>query len=165
MEKEDLRKTFTHILVKDENLINKVCSIYTYNQADFEDLKQDIVYQLWKSFPGFRNESKVQTWMYRVALNTALYYKRQQKMVMLPLDIKHENIEDVGYEHDKEEKFGQLFKAIKHLKNLEKAIVFLYLEKCPYEKIAEITGLTEKNVGVKLVRIKEALRKKLNINN
>lgn len=164
MAQRDSKNIFVDLIIENEGLINKISGVYSKNNDDFNDLRQEIIYQLWKSFPGFRNESKIQTWMYRVALNTALYYKRSRKEVFTELSEKHEKILENDDSGEKETMYSLMFDAIRKLGKLERAIIFLYLEKCTYEKIAEITGITEKNVGVKLVRIKDTLRKLIGIN-
>lgn len=162
METAPLKEIFTVLIIENEMIINKICRIYTSGREDFEDLRQEIVYQLWKSFPSFRNDSKVQTWMYRVALNTALYFKRKNKSALINLDKQYDIEDDSEVDSNKDELYDKLFKAIKKLNNLERAIIFLYLENCTYSRIGEIVGLSEKNVSVKLTRIKESLRKQLN---
>ncbi|RPH33741.1 MAG: sigma-70 family RNA polymerase sigma factor [Bacteroidales bacterium] len=162
MEAISLKQTFTSLIVENDRIINKICNIYTSSRADFEDLRQEIVYQLWKSYPDFRNDSKVQTWMYRVALNTALYFKRKNKTNSLFLDNHYDIEDDLESDANKNELYDKLFNAIKKLNNLDRAIIFLYLEQHPYIKIGEIVGISEKNVGVKISRIKDMLRKQLN---
>lgn len=162
MEEVGLKKIFTALIIENEMLINKICNIYSNNHQDFEDLRQEIVYQLWKSYPSFRNESKIQTWMYRVALNTALYFKRKNKASFFSIDKHYDVVDESEHGAYRDELFDKLYKAIKELDNLDRAIIFLYLEKCTYNKIGEIVGISEKNVSVKLTRIKESLRKHLN---
>ncbi len=159
--KGDFRKEeFVHLINRHENVIHKICNIYADTVPDREDLKQEIIFQLWKSFPSFRQEAKVQTWMYKVSLNTALIgLRRRNRVEQTKLLENHSEIEDLNEEQEIEQKIKQLYSAIHQLNQVEKAVLFLYLEKCPYREIAEITGLTEKNVSVILVRSKEKLRK------
>ena len=156
----DFRKEdFVTLINRHENVIHKICNIYADTSHDREDLKQEIIFQLWKSFPSFRNESKVQTWMYRVSLNTALMGLRKKNRVeQTELLDNHSEIEDWNEQEEIEQRIKILYKAIHQLNRVEKAVIFLYLEKCPYLEIAEITGLTEKNVSVLLVRSKVKLR-------
>ncbi len=146
-------------------IIYKICNLYAAEE-DREDLKQEIVYQLWKSFPTFRGDSKFQSWMYRVALNTAMLGLRAQRIKYTRLTDQDETIPDeswTGFSPD--EKVRQLYAHISKLKDLDKTIIFLYLEECSYEEIAEITGISTKNVSVRLVRIREKLRKLFHIQN
>jgi len=156
----DFRKEDFIILInRHENVIHKICNIYADTTADREDLKQEIIFQLWKSFPSFRKEAKAQTWMYKVALNTALIgLRRKNRVDHVELLENHSEIEDVNEEKEIERKIKQLYRAIQQLNQVEKAVIFLYLEKCAYREIADITGLTDKNVSVILVRSKKKLR-------
>lgn len=155
-----LEDSFVTLISNNENLIYKICNIYGDNEADREDLKQEIVIQLWKSYPKFRKESKVQTWMYKVALNTALYFKKKKKISTTGLS-DNELTEDDGNLRI-EEQLEELYKAIRKLKNIDRAIILLYLEKKSYLQISEIIGLREKNISVKLVRIREKLKNIVN---
>jgi len=144
-------------------IIYKICNLYAAEE-DREDLKQEIIYQLWKSYPSFRGESKFQSWMYRVAINTALLGLRAGKVNYTSLSDHEVEVPDqlvTGFAED--ELVRQLYSNIGKLKDLDKTVIFLYLEQCPYEEIAEITGISVKNVSVRLVRIREKLRKLFNI--
>ena len=160
MNQNRLEDSFVTLISNNENLIYKICNIYGDNEADREDLKQEIVIQLWKSFPKFRKESKVQTWMYKVALNTALYFKKKKKISTTGLSNNEINEDDVNLKI--EEQLEELYKAIRKLKNIDRAIILLYLEKKTYLQISEIVGLSEKNISVKLVRIREKLKNIVN---
>ena len=151
---------YTHM-----GIIYKICKLYA-DGADQEDLKQEIIYQLWKSYPNYLGESKFQTWMYRVALNTALLGLRARKIKYTGLSGLEQRISEDPYEHqDEEARVKQLYRQISKLKELDKTIIFLYLEQCSYNEIAEITGISSKNVSVRLTRIREKLREKLHIQN
>ena len=151
---------FTHM-----GIIYKICNLYAA-EDDREDLKQEIIYQLWKSFPSFKGESKFQSWMYRVALNTAMLGLRANKVKYTSLyDNDLEISDDQKQGSVEDSKVRQLYIHISKLNDLDKTIIFLYMEQCSYEEIAEITGITTKNVSVRLVRIRERLRNQLNIQN
>lgn len=151
---------YTHV-----GIIYKICKLYAEGD-DRDDLKQEIIYQLWKSYPTYRGDSKFQTWMYRVALNTAMLGLRARKMKYTGLSEQELNIsEDPFKDQDEEGRIRQLYRQIYKLKDLDKTIIFLYLEECSYDEIAEITGITTKNVSVRLTRIREKLREKLHIQN
>jgi len=146
-------------------IIYKICKLYADGE-DQEDLKQEIIYQLWKSYPNYRGDSKFQSWMYRVALNTAMLGLRARKMKYTGLtDQELKTSEDPFEKQDEEARVKLLYRQISKLKDLDKTIIFLYLEQCSYEEIAEITGISTKNVSVRLVRIREKLRKMLHIQN
>lgn len=146
-------------------IIYKICNLYAAEE-DRDDLKQEIIYQLWQSYPSFRGDSKFQTWMYRVALNTAMLGLRAKRIKYTSLsEIEEEMPEETGSGSPDEEIVRQLYAHISKLKDLDKTIIFLYLEECSYEEIAEITGISAKNVSVRLVRIREKLRKQFHLKN
>lgn len=156
-----MEKEFLHIIRKNQGIIHKVCNIYCDTEDDRNDLFQEIVVQLWKSYPNFRRESKVSTWMYRVALNTAITSFKKSKRRPDQSSLTYENfqIEDEKYDTETEENIKVLHKAIQQLTGIEKSIVLLYLENKKYEEIAEITGITQNYVRVKMNRIKRKLKK------
>jgi RNA polymerase sigma-70 factor (ECF subfamily) len=131
------------------------------NDSDVRnDLFQEIVFQLWKSFPTFRGEAKITTWMYRIALNTAISGFRKQTRNVKTEDLKelHLNISD-SWENDKDEDIQRLHWAIRQLSEIERAMIMMALEEVPYEEIAETIGITQNNVRVRMNRIREKLKK------
>ena len=156
-----LEKEFLQIIQKNQGIIHKVCNIYCDQEDDRRDLFQEIVAQLWRSFPSFREESKVSTWMYRVALNTAItiFKKRKRRPDQHRLTYENFQLEDEGYDTETEEQIKSLHKAVNNLTGIEKSIVLLFLENKKYEEIAEITGITQNYVRVKMNRIKKKLKK------
>ena len=156
-----MEKEFLHIIQKNQGIIHKVSNIYCDTDDDRSDLFQEIVAQLWKSYPTFRKESKVSTWMYRVALNTAItsFKKSKRRPDQNHLSFENFQIEDEKYDTETEENIKLLHKAIKQLTGIEKSIVLLYLESKKYEEIAEITGITQNYVRVKMNRVKKKLKK------
>ena len=142
-------------------MLHKVCSVYCHNEFDRQDLFQEIVIQLWKSFPTYRGEAKFSTWLYRIALNTAISDLRRKKKnitISNPGQLPTE-IEDIEYYQVKEEKLQQLYHAISQLTEIEKAVIMLYLEEKTYDEMEEILGIAQNNLRVKVNRIKEKLRK------
>ena len=151
---------YTHI-----RILYKICALYAAEE-DRDDLKQEIIYQLWKSYPSYRGDSKFQSWMYRVALNTAMLGLRSRKLKYTRLHEHEMEIpDDLSEDQEADFRVRQLYKQISKLNDLDKTIIFLYLEQCSYEEIAEITGITTKNVSVRLVRIREKIRKQLHLQN
>lgn len=137
----------------------KVCRIYFREAEDREDVLQEMMYQLWRSFKRFDNRSKFSTWMYSVCLNTALTYKRKSaRHRTTEMILEHEQIPNV-IESDHDEAISALYQAIAALSPINKAIIMLYLEELSYEEIAQITGLSRSNVSVRLVRAKMQLQK------
>ena len=152
------QEEFIGIIKQNEGLIFKIARVYTSNKEDEQDLCQEIIYQLWKSFGSFRNEAKISTWMYRIALNTSIanLNKTKRRGSTLPMNEGLLNISD----HDdavKKERIEDLYAQIKKLNPVEKAIVLLHLEGNNYEEIAIITGFTATNIGTRLGRIKQKL--------
>lgn len=138
-----------------------MCNIYCDDQDDRNDLFQEIVAQLWKSFPSFREESKFTTWMYRVALNTAIttFKKTKRRPDQNRLTYENFQVKDENYDTETEDEIKNLHRAVAQLTGVEKSIVLLFLENKKYEEIAEITGITQNYVRVKMNRIKKKLKK------
>ena len=156
---------FVEMVYAHMGIIYKICKLYAEGE-DREDLKQEIIYQLWRSYPKYRGDSKFQSWMYRVALNTALLGLRARKVKYTGLSNQEFRIPaDLNETVEDETRLTQLYREIYKLKDLDKTIIFLYLEECSYDEIAEITGISKKNVSVRLTRIREKLRTRLHIQN
>ena len=154
----DLEKEFIGLIKENERIILKVCNLYCRESKDREDLYQDILVQLWKSFPNFSRKSKITTWMYRIALNTAVSRFRKEKKRPAQEQISDRLITDSLDEGENE---SLLYAAIDSLNKVEKAIIMLYLDEMKYKEIGEIMGLSESNVGFKINQIKRKLREKL----
>jgi RNA polymerase sigma factor (sigma-70 family) len=159
----DKKKIFIKAIQENEGLIYKVATFYTNNKDDCDDVVQEIIYSLWKSFESFKQNSSLSTWMYQVAMNVAIFHLKRSKKVVttIPIDIglinSPESISD-----NVEEKLKILQEHIKDLNLLDKGIVMLYLENKSHEEIAQIIGISKTNVGTKLSRIKEKLKTKIN---
>jgi len=144
-------------------IIHKICNIYFSDADDRKDACQEILYQLWRSYPGFKGDAQFSTWMYKVALNTALTYSKKGNREV-PTDMQAGNWEQLAARNEQQhikERMAVLYAAINTLTVTDKAITLLYLEDNSYDEIAEITGLTKTNVSVRLVRIKRTLKEKL----
>ena len=154
---EKLDNAFIEFVNQNIRIAHKVSRIYFENEDEREDLVQEMMYQLWRSYPSFDKRSKFSTWMYKVCLNTALTWRRNyKKKKEEALLLTHYQIADEPSEN-KDEGIRLLFDAIATLTPLNKAIVLLYLENMSYEEIASITGISRSNVSVRLVRIKKEL--------
>ncbi len=153
-------KNFISLINEHQRLIHKVCFMYENDPEVRNDLFQEIVLQLWKSFPSFRGEAKITTWMYRIALNTAISGLRKQSRRVKTEDLSdiHLNITDSGG-MDLEENFQKLQWAIRQLTEIERAMIMMALEEISYEEIAETIGITQNNVRVRMNRIREKLKK------
>ena len=156
MQKE---QEFVRIIKEHEGVIFKITSLYTDNRDDQKDLYQDVVYQLWKSFDSFRAESKISTWMYRIALNTALTRLKKSKRMGNSVSVDTVIMKQTeNYNPEFEEKLKLLYAHIKQLNVLEKGLMLLLLEGKKYEEISEITGLSPSNVATRISRIKQKLK-------
>lgn len=164
MVNKELQTNFIELLNEHQNLIHKICRIYTNNMTDHDDLFQEISIQLWKSFPQYRGESKFTTWAYRVALNTAisLHRKTQNNVSTIDADLSFIYVSQDDYDYETEEHLKLMYQAIHTFSNVDKALVFMYLEDKSYMEIAETLGISEINVRVKINRIKTKLKKILN---
>jgi RNA polymerase sigma-70 factor (ECF subfamily) len=154
----EIENKFIFEIQKNQGILHKICFIYSKNSIEKEDLYQEIILQLWKSYPSFRNEAKLSTWMYRVALNTAITLNKKAAIFenyKTQLSDDYAIAEVVDYSED----IKILYKAISKLSKIEKAIIMLWLEEKAYSEIAEIVGMSVKNVSVKLVRSKKKLAK------
>lgn len=151
-------KEFVELIRRYERVIYKVCYLYTTPDATLNDLYQEVLINLWRAYPQFRHECKVSTWIYRISLNTCISYLRKTKnsleTIALTRDIDLQEEDD-----ETQQMLRQLYCLIGRLGDLEKSIILLYLEEKSYDEIAEITGLTPTNVGTRLNRIKEKLKK------
>ena len=163
MQKE-LEKKFLNDFEKNQNIVHKVCRLYTTNQDQHNDLFQEITIQVWKNYSKFRGEAKFSTWMYRVALNTAisLYRKSTRSIKTQDFDDVSFKIKSIDYDDKKDQQLKALYTGIRGLSDIEKALIFLYLEDKPYKEIGATLGITEVNARVKMNRAKDKLRKILN---
>jgi RNA polymerase sigma-70 factor (ECF subfamily) len=157
---------FEKIINDNQAIINKVCFGYTNNLEDRNDLRQEIIIQIWKAYPKFNYQSKISTWIYRIALNTAISNFRRNKRnnVSNELLSAHYKIPEEANNIELEEKIVKLYQLIHRLDDLEKAIMMLYLDDNSYCDIAAIVGITETNVATKINRIKAKLKKQFDNN-
>ncbi len=151
---------FLALIAEHQGIIIKICRLYRNSKEDQEDLFQEIVFQLWKSAPSFEGRSKFSTWMYRIALSTAIAGYRRKKPDIYYTPVLPQAQEE---QPDADEQRERLFDAVTRLNDADKALITLYLEDLSYQEIAAITGLTENNIGVKLNRIKSKIQQLLNI--
>lgn len=155
--KTELDDTFLAQLNENLCIAHKVSNLYFRDSEERDDVLQEMMYQLWRSYGNFRGTAKFSTWMYSVCLNTAItYLKKVKKHSNEKLQPEHDNIA-VENDEEVEEERRLLYKAIDALSPLNKSITLLYLEGFPYEEIAAITGLSKSNVSVRLVRIRRSL--------
>jgi RNA polymerase sigma-70 factor (ECF subfamily) len=161
---KELEHQFVTELENNQNIVHKVCTLYTNDREAHNDLFQEITIQLWKAYPKFRGESKFSTWMYRVALNTAitLYRKSKKHVKTQDYDSVIFKIKAEEYDPREEQQLKLMYDGIRELGDIDKALVFLYLEDKDYGEISETLGITEVNARVKMNRVKTKLRSILN---
>lgn len=150
-------KEFIELIKLHQNIIHKVASVYMQDVTDKEDLFQEVTLQAWKAYPKFRGEAKFSTWLYRIALNTAItFYRKEKKQV----PTYHTEVipEKVETENTIEEQVKAMYKAIGDLSKIDKALVMLYLEDYNYNEIGEMLGISTNNVAVKMNRLKIKLK-------
>ena len=149
-------KDFIKVIQENQQIIFKVCNMYMDTRADREDLFQEILLNAWKGVQNFKGDAKFSTWLYRVALNTAISFfkkdKRQHQIVQSGCISFQEGFDD------QMEQVQAMNKAIAELSAIDKALVMLYLENYSYQQIAEVMGITANNEGVKMSRIKIVLK-------
>jgi RNA polymerase sigma-70 factor (ECF subfamily) len=152
---------FEKLVYEHQDIISKVCHIYCHNASQREDLFQDITINLWKGLPAFKGNARISTWIYRVSINTAItaFHKRKKNRLIFSGHIPEpiDNLAETDLNNEMEVK--ALYTGIKALKAVDRAIILLYLEDKTYEEIAEIIGISIKNVSVRLVRIRKKLKK------
>lgn len=158
-----MKEQFILLINNNQGLILKVCNIYCNSREDREDLFQDIILQLWRAYGSFNGNSKVSTWIYRVALNTAITRLRKEtkREKFAGLD---DNTFEIAAKDNKEEneQVLQMYEAIKKLSEVERAITMLYMDDYSYREIAEVMGLSESNVGFNLNKIRSKLKTMVN---
>jgi RNA polymerase sigma-70 factor, ECF subfamily len=155
-----VEKQFIDLISTHQRLVQKVCRLYCPDPAERADLLQEIMLQLWRAFPRFRGEARATTWLYRVALNTAITGFRREQRAPLRTDLAEAAWQNLPQPDPDplEDQLAQLYAAIGQLSGVEKAIVLLHLEDKDSAEIAEIVGITPNYVRVKMTRIRERLR-------
>lgn len=155
---------FVNLLEENQNILHKICRLYTTDIDAHKDLFQEMVIQLWKAYPSFKGDSKFTTWAYRVALNTAisLYRVKKRKITTVEWDNSLQNIRYEEYDDQQEQQLSSLYSAVRQLNDIEKALVYMYLEDKDYAEISESLGISEVNARVKMNRIKTKLKTMIN---
>ena len=157
--KQEYYGTFIDLIHEHQGILHRLCSVYAPKPEDREDLYQEMLVQAWRSYPSYNGQSKFSTWLYRVALNTALFKRRKDST-------RRDSVSDsepppdmvVPHESDFPVDVELLCLCIQQLSTVDRAIILLYLEQRTYKEIAEIMGLSRTNISVRIVRIKERLR-------
>ncbi len=157
-----MKDEFIEMLTNYQGILYKVNLIYFRSKSDREDNFQEIIYQLWKSFPNLKNRESIGSWIYAVAINTSISrLKKDSRMEYRDSLPDSLDPTDTFEEIACNENFRLLLLAIYHLNDIDKSIMLLYLEEKSYDEIAEILGLSKSNVGVRINRAKETLKQNL----
>ena len=161
---KNLKEEFLKMMTAYQGILHKVSLIYFRSREDREDNFQEIVYQLWKSFPTLKNRESTGSWIYAISINTSLsrLKKNNSKIEYRDEVPEPENDEDLFAHFSADEQLKMLLQAIYKLNAVDRSIILLYLEEKSYEEIAQITGLTISNVGVRINRVKKLLKQHLN---
>ena len=161
---KSLKDEFLEMLSNYQGILHKVNLIYFRNASEREDNFQEIIYQLWKSYPDLRNKDSIGSWIYAVSINTSISRLKKKERIEyreeLPESMDTYDIEEAT---TRENDFRLLLQAISNLNKIDKSIMLLYLEEKSYDEIAEILGISKSNVGVRISRAKESLKKTLNL--
>lgn len=158
---DQLENTFLAALEQQQQKLLRVCSVYAEDNDDKKDLFQEVVINIWQAMPTFEGKSSISTWMFRIALNVCLRLQDKQAKKrdrFRRLDsMTIENIKEDETNHEEHDQLIKLRNCIKKLDDADKALTTLYLEGLPYKEIADITGLTENHIAVKIKRVKTKL--------
>jgi len=153
---------YTSFILPYSGIIIKICRAYTDTQEDFEDYYQEVCLQIWRSKDSFKEDSKWSTWIYRLTLNVCLTLLKKKKNNKQH-HITDDELPDISEETKTfpDESLNQLYIAIRQLSEIDRGVILLYLEEKSYQEIAEIIGTNANNIGVRIKRIKERLKKLL----
>ena len=161
MTKDKLSEQFLSVFEDNTGIIIKIARAFTRTSHDREDLINDIALELWKSFERFKGDSKISTWIYRVAINISMNYKRNKKkdsLFSFLYDFKKVDSLPWLIEQDNSSESEILYNCIDELNEINKAIILLYLDGNSHDEISEIMGISKTNVGTRIGRIKEQIR-------
>lgn len=161
---DDAAGRFATLLARHAGIVRKVAATYCRNRDDRSDLAQEITAQLWRAFPRYDPARLFSTWMYRIALNVAISHVRvasRERQHMVPLDDELHDAPIAPVDHEARQQMALLQRAIDALDPMNRALLLLYLDEHSHRRIAEILGMTEANVGTKIGRLKERIRKEL----
>ncbi len=162
-----MEEKFLKLIEENKSRLIRICMFYERSSYIRKDLYQEIIFQIWKSLKTFNNKSDIKTWLYRVAINTAITFKRKSKKGFFNKSLdefyKIKDETNLEYKTEDQELLQLLHNAIKELNKIEQTIILLFLEGFNYKEIGDVTGLTENNIGVKMSRIKCKLKELIEV--
>ena len=162
METKELEKEFLSMIEEQKRTIYKVCYMYANDQDDLNDLFQETVLNLWRGFPKYRGDSTFNTWVYRIAMNTCITFLRRSNTRLQTVPMTTQIAGCLVTDEETEARLKELYTLINQLGKLERALILLWLEERNYQEMADILGISKVNVGVKLNRIREKLKRMSN---
>ena len=162
METKEIEKEFLSMIEEQKRTIYKVCYMYANDQDDLNDLFQETVLNLWKGFPNYRGDSTFNTWVYRIAMNTCITFLRRSNTHLQTVPMTAQMAGCLVTDEETEARLKELYTLINQLGKLERALILLWLEERNYQEMADILGISKVNVGVKLNRIREKLKRMSN---
>lgn len=155
----DAEKEFENIIADNSGIITKICYYFSTNSEEFKDLRQEVLYNIWKGLGNFRYDSKISSWIYRISFNTCITFQRKsrQSKEMISID----QIIDLPSDDEPSyiEKYNSMHALIRQLKYEDRAIILMWLDEKSYEEISELMGINRNTIAVRLKRIKEKLVK------
>lgn len=150
------REQFEQCTAQYSTLINKICYMYASDMDNFNDLRQEVLINVWQGLKGFENRAKLSTWIYRVSLNTCISFTNKERKYS-----SHDELSDNIYSYDDSQEYmrqlKEMYQLIDRLNRLDKALILLWLDEVPYEEIGSIMGISRNNVASRLRRAKEKL--------
>jgi RNA polymerase sigma factor (sigma-70 family) len=152
---------FVSVIKDNQRLIYKICYSYCSNPENRKDLQQEILLQIWNSFSKFDGRVKISTWIYKIALNTAIFYYRNDckyNNKKAPIETSIISLSNFELDSEPDEQIAMLYQFIDRLNEMDKALILLYLDDNNYKEIADILGISETNVATKISRIKNNLK-------
>ena len=155
----DKAKEFENSIAENGGIITKICYYFSTDQDEFNDLRQEVLYNIWKGWDKFRNDSKLSSWIYRISFNTCISYQRKAKKSKETVSI--DQVLDLPWEEEPSylEKYNSMHALIRQLKYEDRAIILMWLDEKSYDEISELMGINRNTLAVKLKRIKEKLVK------
>lgn len=152
---------FEQTIRENAGILHKLCRVYSNDQTEYEEIFQEMMIQIWRSLPGFRGDSQVSTWLYRICINTALNFRTKTRRFKRYVPLEDKMSVNFVFEDEKDEQLKRLYQAIRELKPIDRAIISLYLDEKSYEETAQILGISKTNVATRLMRLKQKLIERL----
>jgi RNA polymerase sigma factor (sigma-70 family) len=159
MTRKQQEEIFEEVIENHKNRIGRICKVYAANPDTVKDLFQEVIFNIWKSIPGFNGDAALSTWIYRISLNVCLRHslKLNRKENTISIEDMQFEISEKESDDNLKERYKILYQCIEQLNEVDKSIVLLFLEDLPYKEISEITGLSENHIAVKMGRIRKQL--------